>query len=177
VGVTDVDRRDRPPPSAGRAALLDEGYRFVVAVAPGADDFDRQGHLNNAAIVRIFNDLRVTYVQERLDIRWREHLGAEGLVVVAREVHVLYESEGRPGEEYVGAMRYVRREGRAAIIEQCLTEASAARAVARAWVVQLLVRDGAVVDWPDFYFDLVAAVEGAPIAQRPTLRRPWGPGA
>ena len=174
--MTEGDRRDRQPLRVGRAALLDGGFHFVVAVTPGADDFDRQGHLNNAAIVRIFNDLRITYVQE-LDIRWREHLGAEGLVVVAREVHVLYESEGRPGEEYVGAMRYVRREGRAAIIEQCLTEASEARAVARAWVVQLLVRDGAVVDWPDFYFDLVAAVEGAPIEQRPTLRRPWGPGA
>ena len=33
------------------------------------------------------------------------------VVVVAREAHVLYESEGRPGEEYVGAMRYVRRGG------------------------------------------------------------------
>jgi acyl-CoA thioesterase FadM len=126
--------------------------------------------------VRIFNDLRVAYVHERLDIRWREHLLAEGLVVVAREVHVLYESEGRPGDEYVGAMRYVRREGRAAIIEQCLMEASAARAVARAWVVQLLARDGKVVDWPDFYFGLVAAIEGAPIEQRPALRRAWGPG-
>ena len=177
MGVSEVDRRDRPPPSAGAAALLREGYRFVVPVEPGPDDFDRQGHLNNAAIVRIFNDLRITYVQERLDIRWREHLDAERLVVAAREVHVLYESEGLPGEEYVGAMRYVRREGRAAIIEQCLTEASAARTVARAWVVQLLVREGAVVDWPDFYFDLVAAVEGAPIEQRPSFRRPWGPGA
>jgi acyl-CoA thioesterase FadM len=177
VGVSEVDRRDRPAPSAGAAALLGEGFRFVVAVEPGPSDFDRQGHLNNAAIVRIFNDLRVAYVQDRVDIRWREHLGAERLVVVAREVHVLYESEGLPGEEYVGAMRYVRREGRAAIIEHCLTEASAARAIARAWVVQLLVRDGGVVDWPEFYFGLVAEVEGAPIEQRPGFRRPWGPGA
>jgi acyl-CoA thioesterase FadM len=176
VGVTEADRRDPRPPSAGAASLTGEGYRFVVPVEPAPADFDGQGHLNNAAIVRIFNDLRVAYVHERLDIRWREHLGAERLVVVAREVHVLYESEGRPDEEYVGAMRYVRREGRAAIIEQCLTEASAARAVARAWVVQLLVRDGRVVDWPDFYFGLVAAVEGAPIEQRPAFRRPWGPG-
>ena len=175
MGVTEVDRRDRPPPSAGAAALLAEGYRFVVPVEPAPADFDRQGHLNNAAIVRIFNDLRIAYV-EHLDIRWREHLGTERLVVVAREVHVLYESEGRPDEEYVGAMRYVRREGRAAIIEQCLTEGSAARPVARAWIVQLLVRDGSVVDWPDFYFELVAGVEGAPIDQRPGLRRPWGPG-
>ena len=106
------------------------------------ESYDAQGHLNNAAIVRIFNDIRIAYVQQRLGDRWREHLGAEGLVVVAREVHVLYESEGFPTDEYVGAMRYVRREGRAAIIEQRLTEATSARAVARAWVVQLVRRVG-----------------------------------
>jgi acyl-CoA thioesterase FadM len=168
VGVT--------TPSPGAAALYDEGFRFVVPVVAEPVDFDRQGHLNNATIVRIFNDLRVAYVQDRLDVRWREHLQAEGLVVVAAEVHVLYESEGRPDEQYVGSMRYVRREGRAAIIEQRLIEATAPRAVARAWVVQLLARDGGVVDWPDFYFALVAEVEGAPIEQRPGFRRPWGPG-
>jgi acyl-CoA thioesterase FadM len=168
VGVTAV--------SPGAATLRDEGFRLVEPISPGPDDFDRQGHLNNAAIVRIFNDVRIAYVMHRLGTRWPEHLSAQGLVVVAREVHVLYESEGLPGEEYVAAMRYVRREGRAAIIDQRLAEATTGRPVARAWVVQLLVRDGAVVDWPDFYFDLVAEVEGAPIEQRPGFRRAWGPG-
>jgi hypothetical protein len=70
----------------------------------------------------------------------------------------------------------VRREGRAAIIEERLVEASAARAVADGWFVQLLAREGRVVDWPDFYFDLVAAVEGHEIEPRPSNRRPWGPG-
>jgi acyl-CoA thioesterase FadM len=163
--------------SAGATALETEGFRFVVPVVPAAGDFDAQGHLNNAAIVRIFNDLRIAYVYERLDARWREHLGAERVVVVAREAHVLYESEGLPAEEYVGAMRYVRREGRAAIIEQRLVEAHAARPVASGWFVQLLARDGRVVDWPDFYFELVAAVEGHEIERRASNHRPWGPGA
>ena len=163
-------------PSPGTTALHDEGYRFVVPIEPKPTDYDAQEHLNNAAIVRIFNDIRIAYVQQRLGDRWREHLSNEGLVVVAREVHVLYESEGLPTDEYVGAMRYVRCEGRAAIIEQRLTEASSARAVARAWVVQLLVRGGSVADWPDFYFALVAEIEGREIEQRPGLRRPWGPG-
>jgi hypothetical protein len=88
---------------------------------------------------------------------------------------VLYESEGLPAEEYLGAMRYAHREGRAAVIEQRLVEASTARAVARAWVVQLLARDGKVVDWPDFYFDLVAQAQGREIEERPSVRRPWGP--
>jgi acyl-CoA thioesterase FadM len=168
VGVTTT--------SAGARALEAEGFGFVVPVEPAPDDFDRQGHLNNAAIVRIFNDLRIQYVYERIGMRWRDHLFAERLVVVAREAHVLYESEGLPGEEYVGAMRYVRREGRAAIIDQRLVEASTARPVARGWFVQLLARDGAVVDWPEFYFELVAAVDGHAIEQRPSNRRPWGPG-
>jgi acyl-CoA thioesterase FadM len=161
---------------AATTALHGEGYRFVVAIEPEPGDFDAQGHLNNAAIVRIFNDIRIAYVQQRLGDRWHEHLRAEGIVVVAREVHVLYESEGLPTEEYVGAMRYVRREGRAAVIEQRLVEATSARAVARAWVVQLLARDGSVADWPDFYFGLVAEVEGREIEQHPSIRRSWGPG-
>ena len=163
-------------PSSGAAALEAEGFRFVVPVVPRADDFDRQGHLNNAAIVRIFNDLRIQYVYDRIGERWGAHLGAEGLVVVAAEAHVLYESEGLPSEEYVGAMRYVRREGRAAIIDQRLVEASSGRPVARGWFVQLLARAGSVVDWPDFYFALVERVEGRAIEQRPSNRRPWGPG-
>lgn len=169
MGVT------RSSPAA--TALHDEGYRFVVPIEPQPTDFDAQGHLNNAAIVRIFNDIRIAYVQQRLGDRWRRHLRAEGIVVVAREVHVLYESEGLPAEEYVGAMRYVRREGRGAIIEQRLSEAVSARPVARAWVVQLLALDGSAVDWPDFYFGLVAEVEGREIEQHPSVRREWGPGS
>ena len=164
-----------PVESTGAGALHAEGYRFVVPVEPAAGDFDAQGHLNNAAIVRLFNDMRIAYIHQCIGGRWPEHLRAERLVVVAREVHVLYESEGLPAEEYSGAMRYVHREGRAAVIEQRLVEASTARAVARAWVVQLLARDGKVVDWPEFYFDLVAQAEGREIEERPSVRRPWGP--
>jgi acyl-CoA thioesterase FadM len=167
VGVTASPR--------GQEALRDEGYRFVVPVEPEGSDYDGQGHLNNAAIVRLFNDIRVAYVSQRLGERWRDHLREERLVVVAREVHVLYESEGLPSEHYVGAMRYLHREGRAAIIEQRLVEAATARSVARCWVVQLLARDGRAADWPDFYFPLVAKVEGRAIEQRPSVRRAWGP--
>jgi acyl-CoA thioesterase FadM len=163
--------------SRGATALRDEGYRFVIPVEPQPADFDAQGHLNNAAIVRIFNDIRVAYIHQQIGDRWGEHLRGEGLVVVAREVHVLYESEGLPDDRYVGAMRYLHREGRGAIIEQRLVDAGSARAVARAWVVQLLARNGRVAEWPDFYFGLVAEVEGRAIEQRPSVRRSWGPAA
>ena len=100
------------------------------------------------------------------------------MVVAAREVHVLYESEGLPDEEFVGALRYLRREGKAAVLEQRLVEAAGGRPVARAWVVQLLVQNGQVVDWPDTYFSRVAEIEGREIPAGP--RRPaadWGPPA
>ena len=163
-------------PLGGAAALAADGYRFVVPVETAASDFDAQGHLNNAATVRLFNDLRVAYVRGEVGDAWVELLRRDRLVVAAREVHVLYESEGLPDEEFVGALRYVRREGKAAVLEQRLVEAATARAVARAWVVQLLVQDGRVVDWPDSYFSRVAAIDGREIPTGP--RRPpsdWGP--
>jgi acyl-CoA thioesterase FadM len=153
-----------------------EEYRFVTVVVPRESDYDAQGHLNNASIVRIFNDVRVDYVRDAIGPSWVETLSRDRLVVAAKEVHVVYESEGLPGEEYFGAMRYVRREGKAAVLEQVLTEQLSSRVIARAWVVQLLVCDGVVVEWPSSYFDRVREIEGRIIERRARPDRPWGPG-
>ena len=154
---------------ANRAAamLASDGYRFIQAVPARRRDFDQQDHLNNAAIVRFFNDLRVAYVHDRVGAWWPEMIRTRGYVIAARELHVQYESEGRPGEEFVGAMKYVRREGKAAILEERILEQDSGRAIARAWVVQLLVQSGAVVEWPEEYFDAVAAIEDHAIEVRP----------
>ena len=125
--------------SEGERVLRDDGYRFVVPVAPAPGDFDQQGHLNNAATVKLFNDLRIAYVRGEVGFEWVETLQRDALVVAARELHVLYESEGLPGESFVGGMRYVRREGKASVLEERIVEATTGRPVARAWVVQLLV--------------------------------------
>jgi acyl-CoA thioesterase FadM len=165
-----------PDASAGADALRADGYRFVIDVVPVPTDFDGQGHLNNAATVRLFNDLRGSYVRDGIGPVFLEMLRRDALVVAARELHVLYESEGMPGESFVGAIRYVRREGKAAVLEQRLVEATTGRGVARAWVLQLLVRDGVVVDWPEEYFARVAEIDGREIPVGP--RRPaevWGP--
>ncbi len=106
---------------------------------------------------------------------WVETLRRDALVVAAKEVHVLYESEGFPDESFVGGMRYVRREGKASVLEERLVEATTGRPVARAWVVQLLVQDGSVVDWPDLYFVRVAEIEGREIPVEPRRHTPWGP--
>jgi acyl-CoA thioesterase FadM len=162
--------------SEGARALAADGYRVVDRVPTVADDFDQQGHLNNAATVRLLNDMRVSYVHGRVGAWWPEAIRANGFVIAAREVHVLYESEGLPGEELVGAMKYVGREGKAAVLEQRIVEATTGRPIARAWVVQLLVQAGRVVDWPDRYFERVAEIEGGPIPARPRgVVRPWGP--
>ena len=159
----------------GERALRHDGYRFVVPIAPAPADFDQQGHLNNAATVRLFNDIRIAYVRGEVGFEWVETLQRDALVVAARELHVLYESEGFPGEEFVGGMRYVRREGKASVLEERIVEAITGRPVARAWVVQLLVQNGTVVEWPDLYFERVAAIEGRAIPIGPRRHDQWGP--
>jgi len=149
---------------------------FVVPVELVPSDFDAQGHLNNASTVRLFNEVRIAYVRGEVGAEWVETLRSDRLVVAAREVHVLYESEGLPDEAFVGAMRYLRREGKASVLEQRLVDARTGRSVARAWVVQLLVQQGKVVEWPARYFERVGEIEGREIPVR--LRspsRPWGP--
>jgi acyl-CoA thioesterase FadM len=160
--------------SEGERVLREDGYRFVVPVAPAPDDFDQQGHLNNAATVKLFNDLRIAYVRGEVGFEWVETLQRDALVVAARELHVLYESEGLPGESFVGGMRYVRREGKASVLEERIVEATTGRPVARAWVVQLLVQNGQVVGWPALYFARVAEIEGREIEIRPRRHTSWG---
>jgi acyl-CoA thioesterase FadM len=156
--------------------LAADGYRFVIPAPTVPEDFDRQLHLNNAAIVRVFNDLRIAYVVEAVGEWWRECIVEQRYVVAARELHVLYESEGQPGESFVGAMRYTRRDGKALILEERLAEADTGRAIARAWLVQLIVRDGAVVDWPERYVARVAEIEGRAFPTRTRASAPrWGP--
>jgi acyl-CoA thioesterase FadM len=157
-------------------ALVADGYRFITAVPTADGDYDGQRHLNNAATVRIFNDLRIAYVQGVLGDWWPQELREHGYIVAAREVHVLYESEAFPDEELVGAMRYAYRQGKAAIVEQRLLEHTTGRPVARAWVVQLLARGGRAVEWPARYFDAVGAFEGRAIEIRARRGAPaWGP--
>src|SRR5260370_24053406 len=111
----------------------------------------------------MLNELRIAYVAARFAPRWPRYVRREGLTVVVRELHVLYESEGWMQERYVGATRVAQRRDKAAVVEQRLVEGVTARPLARAWVLQLLVgADGRVTDCPDFFCDLVMGVRGAP---------------
>jgi acyl-CoA thioesterase FadM len=171
-------RPGEPDASPGTAALLAEGFTVVFDVDPVEADRDEyQDHLNNSAAVRMFNELRTAYVAARLAPRWPKFIRREGMTVVVRELHVLYEREGWMHERYVGATRYVERRGKAGIVEQRLVEAAGGAPLARAWIVQLLVgADGAVTDWPDWFWEMVGDIQGAPVPTIDAARRaPWGP--
>ena len=162
------------------AALRADGYTVVFDVDPVEADRDEyQDHLNNTAAVRMFNELRTAYVAAHLAPRWPKFLRHEGMTVVVRELHVLYEREGWMHERYVGATRYRERRGKAAIVEQCLVEKSSAAPLARAWILQLLVgSDGRATEWPEWFWTMVHDLQGAVV---PTIadahRLPWGPPA
>jgi len=169
-------RRGDAAPSAGAAALHADGFPVAFDVDVLDDDRDEyQDHLNNTAAVRMFNELRIAYVAARLAPRWPKYVRGAGLTIAVRELHVLYESEGWLHEGYVGATRVAQRRGRAVVVEQRLVEAATARPLARAWVLQLLLGGDGVLDWPDWFFDLVAEVQGAPVPVVPATRPPWGP--
>jgi acyl-CoA thioesterase FadM len=166
-------------PSAGVDALRAEGFGTLFDVLPIPEDADEyQDHLNNTAAVRMFNDLRVAYVAARFAPDWPRHVRRSGLTLVVRELHVAYDSEGWMHEQYVGATRIEHTRGKALILDQRLVEASTGRSLARAWVLQLLVSpEGAVIEFPDLYLDMVEAVQGAPVPKLDATRAPWGPPA
>jgi acyl-CoA thioesterase FadM len=96
--------------------------------------------------------------------------------VVVREQHIRYDREGWMHERYVGGMRVAQRRNKAAIVEHTLAEAGSGELLAAAWLVQLLVdADGRVADFPDRYWEMVAAVEGAAVPVVAAPRVPWGP--
>ena len=175
VGV----RAGPPEPSPGADALAADGFAVVFDVEPIPADADRhQAHLNNAAAVRMCNELRVAYVAARLAPEWPRFVRRGGGTVVVRELRVEYQSEAMMDERFVGATRWAARRGKSGLVEHRIVEQSTARPVARAWVVQLyLGPTGAVAPFPDRFWELVAAVEGGPIPVVPDERRPWGPPA
>jgi len=156
------------------------GYRYVVPVELHADHIDGQGHLNNAAVARIFNDLRVAHIGAGPGVRWGEYLRTPGVrrTVVVRELHIAYDREATIDDVIVGCVRVSARRGKAKIVDQCIVDAVRDVPIARAWAVQLFVEDGAVGEFPDFYWDSIAAAEGRIIPAEP--RGPvvsWGPPA
>jgi acyl-CoA thioesterase FadM len=125
----------------------------------------------------MFNELRMAYVAARLAPDWPRYVRRGDLAVVVRELHVAFESEGWMSERYVGGTRISQHRGKAGVHEQRLVEAETGRPLARAWLVQLLVAKDGVIDWPDWYWEKIAEVEGVPALTADPVRTPWGPPA
>ncbi len=68
---------------SAEAQLEREGYRHIRAAPTRAADFDGQGHLNNAATVRVFNDARVAYVRESIGDWWIDAIEVHRFVIAA----------------------------------------------------------------------------------------------
>jgi acyl-CoA thioesterase FadM len=170
-------RRGDPSPSTGVDALRADGFAVLFDVDSVPEDADRyQDHLNNSAPVRMFNELRMAYVAARLAPDWPRFVRRSNRTVVVRELHVQFDTEGWMHERFVGATAWRARRGKSGLVEQRLVEATTGRSLARAWVVQLLVgTDGRVEAFPDWFWDAVAVVEGAPVPEWAADRRPWGP--
>jgi acyl-CoA thioesterase FadM len=173
--VTGVRQGD-PEPSPGVDVLRAEGFHVVFDVDPIDSDRDEyQDHLNNHAAVRMFNELRIAYVAARLAPDWPRYVRRSGHTVVVRELHVQYDSEGWMHERYVGGIRWAERRGKAGLVEERLVEAVTGRSLARAWVVQLFVTDDGVDAFPDWFWEMIATVEGGPVPEDGSTRAPWGP--
>lgn len=139
------------------------GYAYATALEVSNDDLDVQGHLNNVAIVRLMQELRVGYVRERL-APGRLAL-YDDVVVVTADVHVSYLSQGRPGEAYAGAASIVARTDKAYCYDEVLIARQDDRVVARARVVELWLSrtTGRVIPLPDTFLAMLEATEPRPV--------------
>ena len=149
--------------------LDDDRWRFVVPVVARESFFDWQTHLNNSAAVKLLENARIYYITDGLGDDVRVRIADESVMAV-RELHVVYESEGMPHEQFVCAVRAASRTAKAFTLDQELREAETGRVIVRATVVMLMVdpKTGRVVDIPDWFWDPVERLEGRviPVAPR-----------
>jgi acyl-CoA thioesterase FadM len=139
-----------------------DGYAFTMSLVVGDDDLDVQGHLNNVAIVRLMQELRVGYVSRKL-APGRLAL-FDDVIVVTADVHVSYLSQGMPGDTYVGAASIVARNDKAYCYDEVVVTADG-RVIARARVVELWLsrQSGRVIPLPETFVSMIDAAERRPV--------------
>lgn len=145
-------------------------YRFVIDVAVSDTDLDMQRHLNNAAIVRLFQELRIAYIQDHVV---RRRLGMyDGTVVVVADLHCHYESQGSAEDSYRGGTAIVARTEKAYCYDQVLVAGAEERVVARCRVVELFTDGRRVVPIPEPWWAEVERAEGREIPTTTELPLP-----
>ena len=152
-------------------ALL-EGYPAALQITPRPDHYDVQGHLNNAAAIRIIQDLRVTYMRDVLGRRRIEGM-ARGHIVGVREMVTSYIAQAHPGEQLYGGCRILGRSRRSWCFDELICTAD--RVVVRCRLIECAIHDGRAVEVPADFWAAVEQAEGRelPIRELPVGRTPW----
>lgn len=148
------------------------GYPVAMKVDPRPEHYDTQGHLNNVAAIRIFQDIRVIYMRDRVGRR-RLNLLPREYVIGVRELVTSYLTEARPGEQLYAGCRVLGRSRRSWCFDEVITTAD--RVVARLRLIECAISEGKAIEVPAALWAAVEAVEGRdlPVRELPVGRTPW----
>ena len=161
-----------------------DGYTVVTTVDVPEAAYDEQGHLNNVAVLRLFEQLRRQYMLGAGQLR-REML-PDGLVVGVREMVCSYVTEAMPTEELRGGCRVLGRTNRSYLFDEILAavptvgssgRSSGERVVARARVLECVIdrAAGRAVVIPAEFWSVFERLEGRamPPGTLPFPRTDW----
>ena len=152
-------------------------YTHVAPVDVPASAFDMQGHLNNAGVIKLFNNMRIGYVVAASRERWQEPLQPERNTVVVLELFARFVSQGMPGEDYDGGTRIVARSNKAWCYDQLIVERKTRRLLARCRVVEVVVSNETQrsIPIPEAFWALVERIEDRtiPVGTLPVPRIDW----
>jgi acyl-CoA thioesterase FadM len=142
-----------------------EGYPHVAVVEVPEGAYDEQGHLNNVAVLRLFEQLRRQYMFATGHLR-REML-PPGTVVGVREMVCSYVTEAMPSEELRGGCRVLGRSHRSYLFDEVL--AAGDRVVARVRVLECVIdrAAGRAIEIPADFWSIFERMEGRPMPPGP----------
>jgi acyl-CoA thioesterase FadM len=139
------------------------GYPLVTDLDVPESGFDEQGHLNNVAVLELFQVLRRRYMGDLIGRRDSGLIPVDAVVGV-REVICRYEAELLPGEAVRGGCRIVGRSERAYLFDEVLVVDD--RVIARCKVLECVVDRPAAraMPIPETLWSAIEATEGRRMA-------------
>jgi acyl-CoA thioesterase FadM len=139
------------------------GYTLIVDLDVPSSGFDEQGHVNNVAVLELFQVLRRRYMGDVIGRRDSGLIPADAVVGV-RELICRYESELMPGEAVRGGCRIVGRSERSYLFDEQLVVGE--RVIARCKVLECVVDRSAAraMPIPETLWTAIEAAEGRAMA-------------
>jgi len=135
-----------------------DGYTLVTDIDVPESAYDDQGHLNNVAVLQLFEKLRRQYMLQKGRLR-REHI-PPGYVVGVRERVCSYVPEAMRGEQLRGGCRVVGRNRRSYLFDEIIVAST--RVVARGRFLEVVIdrAQAKAVEIPDTLWTYIESVEG-----------------